>query len=141
MPTPANIVDGGGTKSAARVSKNGQLIVAVHAYDETESRELAVDDTAYNFYGPRVGFKFIITGMLAFADKQVGVANATVVVYEATSPTDLVVARVLLPLEIPSQSHVPVPPLNIAVNPGVYINAKTDDDDVHMTIMGYFIKI
>ena len=31
-------------------------------------------------------------------------------------------------------------PLNILVAPGKYVNAKTTDDDIHMTIMGYYIS-
>jgi len=36
----------------ARVTKAGELVVAPFTYDETEFRELAEDDTAYNFYEP-----------------------------------------------------------------------------------------
>ena len=29
--------------------------------------------------------------------------------------------------------------LNLLVNGGKYVNGKTSDDDIHMTIMGYYI--
>ena len=31
-------------------------------------------------------------------------------------------------------------PLHILVNSGKFINAKTDNDDVHLTLMGYYIE-
>ena len=39
-----------------------------------------------------------------------------------------------------SLTSLAIVPLNILVNKGVWLNAKTGDDDVHMTIMGYYVN-
>ncbi len=31
-------------------------------------------------------------------------------------------------------------PMNVLVTAGKFVNAKTTDDDVHMTIIGYFVR-
>ena len=131
----------GGTRGAfAQVTPSGELVVAPLAYDETEFNELAVADTAYNFYGPKAEQQFVFTGLLAYADKQVSsVTNAPVVVYEATSEDTATVDKVLLQFELGQNQSLPLSGLHILVNSGVWINGKTDDDDVHMTLMGYFI--
>ena len=134
-------ISGGGAGAFAVVTPSGELVVAPLHYDETEFNELAVDDTAYNFYGPKANQQFVLTGLLAYGDKQVASAtNATVIVYEATSSDTTTVDKVLLQFEIGQNQSLPLPGLHILVNPGVWVNAKTDDDDVHMTLMGYFIS-
>ena len=131
---------GGGGGSIANVTPSGEFVVAPLAYDETEFNELAEDNTAYNFYGPKSGQQFVLTGLLAYGDKQVSaVTNATVVVYEATSEDTTTVDKVLIQFEIGQNQSLPLSGLHLLVNSGVWVNAKTDDDDVHMTLMGYFI--
>ncbi len=133
-------IAGGGKGDIANVTPGGEFVVAPLAYDETEFKELAEDDTAYNFYGPKARQQFVLTGLLAYADKQVsGVTNATVIVYEATSEDTTTVDKVLLQFELGQNQSLPLPGLHILVNSGVWINAKTDDDDVHMTLFGYYI--
>ncbi len=133
-------ISGGSAGAMVAVTPSGELVVAPLAYDETEFNELAVANTAYNFYGPRAGKQFVLTGVLAYADKQVASnTNATVVVYEATNEDTTTVDKVLLQFEIGQNQSLPLPGLHILVNSGLWVNAKTDDDDVHMTLMGYFI--
>ena len=40
--------------------------------------------------------------------------------------------------EIGQNEFHPFTNLNLLVNVGKFINAKTDDDDVHMNILGYY---
>jgi len=141
MSTPVQITDGNkGTKSKAGVSKIGQLIVAPFAYDDTQFIELAADNTAYNFYKPKVGEQFVITGLRAKADRQVSnTVDADVVIYEASSPTSLTADKILHQEAMIRGDSVTLNPTNILVSKGKYVNAKTTDDDIHMTIMGYYI--
>lgn len=139
MSVNVRLVDGHNVSS---VSQLGQVIVAPYAYDETEFRELAVDDTAYNFYVPKSGKQFIITGIRAKADRQVSpTSDADVVIYEASAPDTTVVDRVLYREAMVQGESVTLVPTNILVNTGVWINAKTSDDDIHMTIFGYYIPV
>ncbi len=126
---------------AVKVTPTGELVVAPAAYNETEFNILAVAGTAYNFYGPRVKKQFIISSIIAYADKDVtgGGANAEVIVFEASSSSSATVDKELLQFALEQNQLFPPAPLNIKVAPGVWINAKTDDDDIHMTILGYYI--
>lgn len=141
MTLPINIIDGKkGTKVKAGVTSLGQLITAPFAYDETKFNELAENDTAYNFYTPKTGEQFVLTGVMAYGDQQITAnADANVTVYEASSSSTATVDKVLLQFAIGRSISFIATPLNILVNAGKYINAKTDDDDVHMTITGYYI--
>lgn len=138
MSIPVNIEFNG---FKVKVTKSGELVVAPLAYDETMFVELAEDDTAYNFYEPKPQKQFVITGVLAYGDKQVSaVTNATVIIYEADSIDTLTVDKVLLQFEIGQNQSIPISSLRTLVNVGKWINSKTDDDDIHMTIMGYYIN-
>jgi hypothetical protein len=135
------IVDGREGHGRACVLPSGQLAVAPLKYDDTQFRELGAADTAVNFYEPKDRHNFVITSIVAYADKQVGSStNATVVVFESDGPEEETVSKVLLQIEIGQNQSIPLLPLNLLVNKGKWINAKTDDDDVHMTIMGYYIE-
>lgn len=130
------------TKRAAKVSAAGQLAVGPLFYDETEFNTLDVAGTAYNFYSPKAGQQFVITGILAFGDKDLSDADDTViVVYEAGTAETATVDKILLQFGMPKLSLLPALPLNILVNEGKFVNAKTGDDDIHMTIMGYYIPV
>jgi len=125
----------------AKVTKSGELVIAPLSYDETKFNELAETNTAYNFYLPVSEKQFVITSMLAYGDKQVSSnTNATVEVYEASDSDATTVDKCLVKFEIGQNQAIPFTPLRVLVNPGKWINAKTDDDDVHMTIMGYYIS-
>lgn len=135
---PVKIVGHGGLEVA--VSNIGQLVTAPWAFDETVFNELAEPDTAYNFYRPRVEQQFVMTGIYAVADKQVSsTVSASVVVYEATAADSTVVSKVLLQTAMVVDQVQLFAPLNILVREGRFINATTTDDDIHMTITGYFL--
>lgn len=123
----------------ARVTKAGELVVAPFTYDETEFRELAEDDTAYNFYEPKPGHQFVITGFNMKADRDVSqTIDAVVIIYEAESIDTTTVAKTLFQEAMIRGERTSLS-THILVNSGVWINAKTSDDDIHMTIMGYYI--
>jgi hypothetical protein len=115
-------------------------VISPLAYDETVFNELAAVDTAYNFYKPRVGKQFVITGVGFRADKQVSsTVDATVVIYGATTGATTTVSKVLIQFAVVQGDIIIATPLNILVAEGRYVNAKTDDDDIHMTIMGHYV--
>ncbi len=86
------------------------------------------------------GFQFVITGIFLVADKEVAAnASATVVIYEASADNTTTEDRVLFETAIIQDQIQSLPAMNVIVNHGKYVNAKTTDDDIHMTIMGYFL--
>ncbi len=134
------IEDGSGNGRVATVTPIGQLVSAPFAYDDTVFRELAEPDTAYNFYPPKAGQQFVITGVLFRADKQVSsTVDATVVIYEATTAATTTVSKVLIQFAVVQGDIINPTALNLLVNEGRYVNAKTDDDDIHMTILGSYV--
>lgn len=140
MTTPTHIIDGCGTKNRACVTSNGQLITAPYAYDDVASVELAENDTAYNFFNPIDGKQFVITGVFAKADKQVSsTTEATLVLYESDEPESTTVDKTLFSVALLQYDQLGLLPLNLLVNKGKFVNAKTTDDDIHMTIFGYYI--
>lgn len=136
----AILIEGGNSGRRVEVTPSGELVVAPLSYDETEFNELAVDNTAYNFYEPKPEKQFVITGFLAVGDQQITAnANANVVIYEAGDTSTTTVDKILIQFVIKQDQSIPAIGLRVLVRPGKFINAKTDDDDVHMTIMGHYI--
>lgn len=140
MSLEVKVVDGRGTPAQVKVTSIGQIVISPYAYDESKFNELAAANTAYNFYTPKAGEQFVITGVFAVADKQVSSSvSADLVVYEATADDTTSVSKVLIQTAIVQDQIQAIMPLNILVSEGKYVNAKTTDDDVHMTIFGYYI--
>lgn len=134
------VIQGSNSEVGAHVTPSGELVVAPLAYDETKFNELAEDDTAYHFFPPLPQKQFVITGFIAVGDQQItGNANANVVIYEASDTDTVTVDKILVQFAIKQDQDIAPTGLKILVNAGKFINAKTDDDDVHMTIMGYYI--
>ena len=126
--------------NTVRVTPSGELVVAPLHYDETSFKELAEDNTGYNFYEPLPGKQFVITAVLLRADKDVSnTADATVVIYEADSTDSTTVDKTLIQFAVVRDDIFTSTPLRILVAGGKFINAKTTDDDIHMTITGYYI--
>jgi len=139
MVAPVRISHNGNT---ARVNESGELVVAVGGYDETKFVELAAAATIYNFYEPITEKQFVVTGFLAYADKQVSATtNATVIIFESdTIGGDLASNDdVIFQFEVGQNQSVPFPNISVLVSNGRYVNAKTDDDDIHMTIVGHYV--
>ncbi len=126
---------------SAQVLRNGQLVIAPLEQNLAEFNELGTVDAGVTFYKPRSGQQFIITNIFVFGDKQVSSnSNATVEVFESLSENSATVDKTLLKFEISQNQFQPYNNVNILVNPDVFINAKTDDDDIHMNILGYYIE-
>ena len=120
----------------------GELLVSDGPYDLAQFNELAEIDTAYNFYGPKGREQFVITGFLLYGDKQVNSAtNATVIIYESSESDSTTEDRILVQVEVGQNQSIPFPNIRILCNKGVYVSAKTDDDDIHMTIFGHYVDL
>ena len=134
------IESGVGGKHKAKVTGSNELVVAPLSYDETSFNTLDTVDTAYNFFEPLPNKQFVITGILVFADKDVLDSSDTIIIiYEASDKTTTTVDKTLLQFGMGKLTSLPIVPLHLLVTPGKWISAKTGDDDIHMTIMGYFI--
>jgi hypothetical protein len=125
-----------GTK--VKVTKSGELVTSSLSYDLVQYQEMTATGTAYNFYGPVERKQFIITGFLAVSNKDI-TADAIIEIYEADSDTETTISKALPKFAITKNSVVAPTPLRILVNEGVWVNAKTDDATIHLTMFGYYI--
>ena len=141
IPLLGQLQDGTGLDHRARVTSRGQQVVAPYDFDTPGFMELAEPDTAYNFSiaGPAVGKCFVITSIDFRADKQVSnTVDAVVELYEATTATTLTVAKELRKWAV-VEGDIISQNLNLLIGLGVFVNAKTTDDDIHITLGGYFV--
>jgi len=131
-------MDGSGSKVTATVTSIGQLVIAPYAYDEVVSGILDVDNTAVNFFGPKTGKQFVLTTILLNANKSVS-TDCIVDIYEATTDVTATITKSILSIEMLKNTSRDITGLNLLITEGRYINGKTDDDDVFVTLMGYYI--
>lgn len=122
----------------ATITPAGQQVVTQYAYDGVYNIETLLVDTAYNLAPAKVGWAFVITGLMFTAKKGV-TTDVLVSVYEAVSPTSITVLKDIMPLEMLKSTTRDVLGMNYLVVQGRYINAKADDTDTLVTMLGYYI--
>lgn len=128
----------GGHRHEVGVTHAGELVTAPFAFSIPVHGLLDTDNVAVNFIEPRAGFHPVITGYSLETTRDVGPDGAKVVVYEAASNDTLTVARIILSFDMPKQSERAAQGANMDLNAGVWVNAKTDDDDVNVTLIYYY---
>ena len=130
------------TLIGVKVTDSGELVVAPLSYSTPQFQELDLINTAYNFFKPLPNKHFVITGFNLKADRGVSnSADATVIVYEASSFDTTTVDKVIFQEAMVGGERTGYTQMNVYVNPGKWINAKTTDDDIHATIAGYYVDI
>ena len=68
----------GNGSQQVKVNEAGELLISDGPYDLVTFNELGTINTAYNYFKPRGREQFVITGFLAYGDKQVNSStNAT----------------------------------------------------------------
>ena len=140
MSTPTVIKDAS-SGNTATVTKFGQLVVAAVDYSTPVAKTLDAINTAYNFVEPSMNKSIVITDIIFTANKNVGVNDATVVLYESDEIDSTISTKDIISLEMIKQSNLALTGLNMVVSEGRFVNAKTDDDDIFVTIMYYKVPI
>jgi hypothetical protein len=135
MANPVTIEQNG---NKVKVTNSGELVTSSLEYDLTKYHGMSSAGTAYNFYPPVSKKQFIITGFLAVSDKNI-TADAIIEIYEADSDTSTTVDKELPKFALTKNAITSPTPLRILVNEGVWVNAKTDDATIHLTMFGYYI--
>lgn len=137
MATPI-VIKSNDSGVTVKVTKFGQLVVAPLQYSTPVSDSLDVINTAFNFITPEQGQSIVITDVIASADNNVSnVVPANVEIYSATSADTTTEETILLSPEIVRADNFIVTGLNLLVPEGLWVNAKTDDNNVLVTIMFY----
>lgn len=125
------------TRKVARVTQNGELVVGSLAYSEPHYIELGVASQIYNCVDAKQKQRFVIVGMLIGADRNVS-TDCTVHIYEA-STADGTSTRDILRIDLNKGQHTYLNLINLSTESSKYINATTDDDDVDLTVFGYYV--
>jgi hypothetical protein len=137
MATPVNIKDND-SGFVAKVTKFSQLVVAPLSYSEPISDNLNVINSAFNFIEPQQDRSIVITDIIASADNSVSnVVPAEVEIYEATDIDTITVDKTISSPRILRGSNFILNGLNLIVPEGKFVNAKTNDNNVLITIMFY----
>ena len=141
MAAPFYVQDGLGTGALARVSEFGELITGAVEYDSSSSAELTLVNTAFNLVKARGDAYTVITGLLLTANKDVGVGDARIKVYSSNvSESSREQTELLFTTEMPQKTVLTLLPLRILVEPGLWINAETDDASIFVTMLHYHIN-
>lgn len=123
------------------VTKAGQLITAPIHYSDSKFVSLAVDDQGYTFFEPKAGCKFVITDIIAIADRNV-TTDCVINIYEADDLDSATIGKSIFQLDMLKNATVIMNGLNIITSDyGKFINGKTDDNNGLVTISGYHIEI
>lgn len=130
-------IAGGATNTEAKVTKFGQLVTTPIEYSDPMFKSMSVVDTANNFFTNKAKKQIVITDVIAFANKDIGPNGATVIIYEATSTTTITISKTILQLDMLKNTSVIITGLNLIVTIGLFVNGKTDDNNVALTIAGY----
>ena len=129
-----------GGLNEASISSQGEVITRPFNYSEAVFNLLDVDDQVYNFQEPLDGFQYVITGITASANRNV-TTQTQVDIYEATSVSSGTIDKQIRRMDIAKLDHVEQLGLLVRLNKNVFLNAKCDDDDVLLTIDGYFVPV
>lgn len=121
------------TGSGAKILEAGELVVAPRHFSTPISIKVDVINQAYNFASAVAGQKFIITDIIMTADKNV-TTDALVEIYEGSTASTTVVDKTIFKIEILKNTSISLTGLNWEVASGKFLNAKTDDDDIFLTI-------
>ena len=130
------LVDGA-TGKAARVSDAGELVIGAAGHSDPRSVYLDAVDTAYNIRKPVSGQQYVITAIILATNLNIGVGGATVIFYEASTEDTATVDKIIFQAQILKNSSFVITGIDWEVSEGKFLNAKTDDDDVYVTIATY----
>lgn len=141
MPTPVVILDSKTGKTATLGLDNALSVVPPKpsvAYNAT----LETDDTAVEIVAGKSGQRFYITGLVLVGNKNISnVTDATVTIYSATADSLVTVISNLLVVPVATSSSLVINPIMLEVPEGQFIMGKTSDDDVYVTLFGFYLDI
>jgi hypothetical protein len=131
------IRDGCGSGHLVGISHAGELIVSGFGTNQTKFNALNVANTAFNFFIPLSGQNFVITSVIYNAPA----GTSTVDIYEASSATSTTIVTQIFRIVTVGATFVPLIFSFggfIPISEGSFLNAKTDNTTINMTIVGFY---
>ena len=130
------------TGQSARVTRFGQLVVSPLSFSSPVRRELNVIDTAFNFLLPVDGESIVITDIIVSTDNSVSnTVPAEIEIYEATASDTTTIDTGIVGPRLVRANNLALNGLNLIVPEGQFVNAKTNDNNVLVTIMFYRVPV
>jgi hypothetical protein len=142
MSVEVHIVDPGTGKAVKRV-EGGAIAVAPVRTSLPFNATLGTDDAVVNVVPAKADHVFYITGIFLTGNKNIDATTAaTVTVYTGDSETTAVANALttLLTLPVARNSTRDINPILLETENSKWVNAVTTDDDVFVTIMGYYLR-
>jgi len=135
------LVDGQGNGYAAKVNETGQLVSGPLEYSEPYAVTMDSVNTAYVIATPLIRFRFVITGILLDAGKDVSASTAgTIVLYETDAEDSIVETKEILTFEMLKNTSRVITGLNVIVTEGEWLSIRTTDATVYATVLGYYVE-
>jgi hypothetical protein len=130
------------TGQTARVTRFGQLVVAPLDYSQPIKRELDTINTAFNFLSPEAGKNIVITDILVSANKDVSnVDPADIEIYGADGVDSLIPLPSVISPRLTRAANLALTGLNLLIPEGKWVNAKTNDNNILITLMFYRVPV
>ena len=131
------------TGRQALLTDGGALAVSPVRPSVTFNATLGTDDTAVNIVPAKADHVFFMTGLSLTANQNVSnTVSATVSIYvggaEDTAVGSALTTLVAIPLG--RNDTRDIFPIFVQSPPGKWINGETSDDDIFVTIFGYYLK-
>lgn len=139
MAIPAVITDES-TGATAKVVMGAALAVEAPFPSDPYNAILAVDDQVYNIVPAVANKQFCITGIILTATSSVSnTTPATVVVYEASSADTSTQDKEIMTIPMLRNTARDFIGVSLLAGTAKYINATTTDDDIFITMLGYYV--
>ena len=132
-------IQDGRSHVGAMVTRRSELVVGDIDYSEPYYKFADATNTAYNLVPPKTGKRFIVTGFIISANRNVGTTGANIDLYEAASATSTSVTKQIYKDDIAKQTRIVFTGAKMIMTEGTWLNFKTDDDDFHVTVFGYYV--
>ncbi len=125
--------------NAAGVSPSGELFVAQPTASVPVSVTLVASSGAHNICKPVPGKEYRISDIVISTDKGPGANEAEVIIYEATTEDETTVDKLILRKPMLKNDSLVLTGLHWKVTEGKFLNVKTDDDVVDVTIAAHLV--
>jgi hypothetical protein len=125
----------------AKVTFRNQLVTAPLEFNDTYYAMLDTITIPFNLITPRTGKQFVIDGLIISGDRNINnTTGAIVSIFEADAADSAVSTKQIFSLDVGRLDRGNATGLNIITTEGVWINATTDDTNISVTLIGYYIE-
>ena len=142
MSVSSNITDSGNGRQAKVVLGNALAINPPHP-DLAFNAELGTDDVVVNIVPAKADHIFCITALLLTGNKNIDQSiDAVVEIYTADSESTAAASSIssLFLVPVARSSSRDITGILAETPEGKWINGVTSDDDVFVTILGYYVR-